>query len=83
MEIKTEERPLFALILKLDPKARKAWNWLKSHGAARVSLDYMLILNKETNRYDRFPDPGAWNSYLPSYGPICLIRRDEDWSIHG
>lgn len=79
---KPEERALFALILRFDPEARKTFRTLRAMGATDLRLDHMYVRNAE-GKYDRNPDPAAWNGTIEPYGAICAIRRDKEWSIHG
>lgn len=77
-----EERKLFALILMFDPEARKTFKALRAMRATDLRLDYMY--NRQADgTYMRNLDPQAWNGTVEPYGPICAIRREKEWSVHG
>jgi hypothetical protein len=82
-----EDRALCALALALDPSMRPQLRlMLRMAAPGSVRADYMHV-RRPDGRYDRTPDPGAWNAHvaLPGGGrmPFCLLRfRDGQWSIH-
>lgn len=80
---KPEYRPLLATTL-LDPGARKMFAHLKRMGAHSMRPDSMLVLNKETGKYDQKPDLGAWYAHIGNT-KVCalmLLHKDGQWALH-
>lgn len=81
---KAEHRDILASILKSDKSARAAYAHLMRCGAKDIRPDYMLVRN-ESGTYDRLPDFGAWNAYIPRFGGMsaCMLRgRDGVWFLN-
>jgi hypothetical protein len=84
-----ETRNLLALAVALDPTAAPIVRRFLKMKAYNIRHDWMYVLNKATGKYDRVPDPCAFNADLDAFGGknnmgVSLMRsRDGEWFLHG
>lgn len=81
---KAEHRNLLALVLTMEPQARKMYAILMKMGAKNIRPDHMYVRQAD-GKYERMPDPGAWNCQIDRCGGmmVALIRHGiNDWSLH-
>lgn len=84
-----ETRNLLALVIAMDPTALPTVKRFLKMKAYNIRHDWMYVLNKATGRYDRLPDPCAFNADLDAFGGknnmgVCLLRsRDGEWFLNG
>lgn len=82
-------RNLLGLVVALDPTAAPMVRRLLKMGAYEIRHDWMYVLNKATGKYDRVPDPCAFNANLDAFGGknnmgVSLLRsRNGEWFLNG
>lgn len=84
-----ETRNLLSFSMALDPTAVSCVKKLLKMGAYDIRHDWMYVLDQTTRKYDRVPDPTAFNASLDAFGGknnvgVTLLRsRDGEWFLNG
>jgi len=84
-----ETRNLLALVVALDPTAAQTVKRFLKMGAYEIRHDWMYVRDPATGKYDRIPDPTAFNANLDAFGGknnmgVSLMRsRDGEWFLNG
>jgi len=78
------DRDLMSVSLAMDPLAKEHILRLFRMGAHNIRHDWMYVLNRETGKYDRVPDPSAFNADINVHVGVSLLRtRDGQWFLNG
>ena len=82
-----EVRDTLALVIRLEPQARKMYKHLMNMGAKNIRPDYKYV-RQQDGKYEQMPDFDVWHCEVRGGAHVAMVRHHNndtgsgEWTLH-